>query len=189
MKRYLSLNMRCCRFLLLYVCSSSTMGFTAVRLQLQRGSFSTLRSTILARSAIPRSKRTGAVTIATTTSRLSTTCASLNRLQQYNLLSSLNARLYSSSQFLQRQEHNPETSSLESGNLSIVSYPHPALRNPNDEIVLPDELPIVRSLAKMMLKIMYNDDGVGLAAPQVGVNKRLMVYNPTGDENQWLEES
>ncbi len=24
------------------------------------------------------------------------------------------------------------------------------------------------------------DDGVGLAAPQVGVNVRLMVYNPTG---------
>ena len=26
----------------------------------------------------------------------------------------------------------------------------------------------------------YRDDGVGLAAPQVGVNVRLMVYNPTG---------
>ena len=25
-----------------------------------------------------------------------------------------------------------------------------------------------------------SDDGVGLAAPQVGVNVRLMVYNPTG---------
>ncbi len=24
------------------------------------------------------------------------------------------------------------------------------------------------------------DDGVGLAAPQVGVNVRMMVYNPTG---------
>lgn len=27
---------------------------------------------------------------------------------------------------------------------------------------------------------LRRDDGVGLAAPQVGVNVRLMVYNPTG---------
>ncbi len=27
---------------------------------------------------------------------------------------------------------------------------------------------------------LCRDDGVGLAAPQVGVNVRLMVYNPTG---------
>ena len=31
--------------------------------------------------------------------------------------------------------------------------------------------------------------GVGLAAPQVGVNKRLMVYNPSGDSKKWLDES
>ena len=28
---------------------------------------------------------------------------------------------------------------------------------------------------------MYEAEGVGLAAPQVGVNKRLMVYNQSGD--------
>ena len=28
--------------------------------------------------------------------------------------------------------------------------------------------------------MLCRDDGVGLAAPQVGVNVRLMVYNPTG---------
>ena len=36
---------------------------------------------------------------------------------------------------------------------------------------------------------MYAAEGVGLAAPQVGVNKRLMVYNPSGDEKKWLAES
>ena len=35
-------------------------------------------------------------------------------------------------------------------------------------------------LASEMLEVMYMDDGVGLAAPQVGVNVRLMVFNPTG---------
>ena len=39
-----------------------------------------------------------------------------------------------------------------------------------------------------MLKVMYAAEGVGLAAPQVGVNKRLMVYNPTGDSKKWLED-
>lgn len=29
---------------------------------------------------------------------------------------------------------------------------------------------------------MHRDDGVGLAAPQVGVNVRLMVFNPYGSE-------
>ena len=35
---------------------------------------------------------------------------------------------------------------------------------------------------------MYAAQGVGLAAPQVGVNKRLMVYNPEGDEKKWVQE-
>jgi peptide deformylase len=30
----------------------------------------------------------------------------------------------------------------------------------------------------IMLQLMYACKGVGLAAPQVGVNKRLMVFNP-----------
>jgi peptide deformylase len=32
-----------------------------------------------------------------------------------------------------------------------------------------------------MLATMYADNGIGLAAPQVGVNKRLMVFNEFGD--------
>lgn len=31
------------------------------------------------------------------------------------------------------------------------------------------------------------DDGVGLAAPQVGVNVRLMVYNPEGEKGKGKE--
>ncbi|CAM9319108.1 unnamed protein product, partial [Ascophyllum nodosum] len=36
---------------------------------------------------------------------------------------------------------------------------------------------------------MYASKGVGLAAPQVGVNKRLMVFNPEGDPRNWLDEA
>eukprot|EP00166_Cyanidium_caldarium_P006099 ctg_807.g428 len=35
---------------------------------------------------------------------------------------------------------------------------------------------------------MYASRGVGLAAPQVGVNQRLMVFNPTGNERSWVSE-
>ena len=76
--------------------------------------------------------------------------------------------------------------------LRIVKYPHPALRNENKEISL-EELESttkeIHDLAKGMLKVMYAAEGVGLAAPQVGVNKRLMVYNASGDSQKWLEET
>eukprot|EP00957_Ditylum_brightwellii_P124109 9460595-Ditylum_brightwellii.AAC.1 len=39
-----------------------------------------------------------------------------------------------------------------------------------------------------MLLVMYAAEGVGLAAPQVGINKRLMVYNESGDRKKWLSE-
>jgi peptide deformylase len=38
----------------------------------------------------------------------------------------------------------------------------------------------LRALADEMFDLMYQDDGVGLAAPQVGVNIRLMVFNEHG---------
>jgi peptide deformylase len=79
---------------------------------------------------------------------------------------------------------------VEGTNLRIVKYPHPALRAPNAEIT-EEELQgtEIADLAKGMFKVMYAAEGVGLAAPQVGVNKRLMVYNPSGDAQKWLEET
>jgi len=40
-----------------------------------------------------------------------------------------------------------------------------------------------------MFLVMYATKGVGLAAPQVGINKRLMVYNDTGDPKKWMSET
>eukprot|EP00193_Tetraselmis_chui_P022968 CAMPEP_0177777364 /NCGR_PEP_ID=MMETSP0491_2-20121128/15315_1 /TAXON_ID=63592 /ORGANISM="Tetraselmis chuii, Strain PLY429" /LENGTH=284 /DNA_ID=CAMNT_0019296433 /DNA_START=136 /DNA_END=990 /DNA_ORIENTATION=- len=61
---------------------------------------------------------------------------------------------------------------------SIVKYPSPVLRAPNGRVAtFGDDL---KQLAAEMFEVMYQDDGVGLAAPQVGVNVRLMVFNPEG---------
>jgi peptide deformylase len=60
--------------------------------------------------------------------------------------------------------------------LRVLRYPDPRLRLPNEEIA--EFGPELQKLAKDMFKLMYASNGVGLAAPQVGVNKRLMVFNP-----------
>jgi peptide deformylase len=79
-------------------------------------------------------------------------------------------------------------------NLRVVKYPHPALRAPNAEISADELLKdgsngiSIAKLAKEMFAVMYAANGVGLAAPQVGVNKRFMVYNASGDKTKWLEE-
>ena len=78
---------------------------------------------------------------------------------------------------------------VEGTDLQIVKYPHPALRRENSEITK-EELKdgSITKLAKEMFLLMYAAEGVGLAAPQVGVNKRLMVYNQSGDKKKWLDE-
>ena len=71
-------------------------------------------------------------------------------------------------------------------NLRILEYPHPLLRAPNADVTeFDDEL---KQLTKEMFAIMYASRGVGLAAPQLGINKRLMVFNPEGDPKKWLSE-
>ncbi len=42
----------------------------------------------------------------------------------------------------------------------------------------------IKTLAEDMLETMYSAPGIGLAAPQVGVNLRLMVIDITGGEEQ-----
>lgn len=39
-----------------------------------------------------------------------------------------------------------------------------------------------------MFKIMYDTEGAGLAAPQIGINKRLMVFNSRGDKKYKYKE-
>lgn len=67
--------------------------------------------------------------------------------------------------------------------LKVVKYPDPRLREvctPIDEIT--DD---VRSLAAKMKEIMFANNGVGLAASQVGVTVRLFVTSPSFQEDDF----
>jgi peptide deformylase len=60
-------------------------------------------------------------------------------------------------------------------NLTIVTYPAPVLRaraKPVDKVV--DE---VRRVARRMIELMREHEGIGLAAPQVGLAWRLFVVD------------
>jgi peptide deformylase len=79
---------------------------------------------------------------------------------------------------------------VEGTNLRVLKYPHPSLRAPNAEVTS-EEIKdgSIAQIAKEMLLVMYAAEGMGLAAPQVGINKRLMVFNVSGDPKKWLQET
>eukprot|EP00252_Welwitschia_mirabilis_P025809 TRINITY_DN8213_c0_g1_i1.p1 TRINITY_DN8213_c0_g1~~TRINITY_DN8213_c0_g1_i1.p1 ORF type:complete len:278 (+),score=46.32 TRINITY_DN8213_c0_g1_i1:154-987(+) len=66
--------------------------------------------------------------------------------------------------------------------LKIVEYPDPRLRAQNLRITSFDEN--LQVLVDEMFDVMYKTDGVGLSAPQVGVNVQLMVFNPAGERGK-----
>ena len=78
---------------------------------------------------------------------------------------------------------------VEGTDLRVLKYPNPSLRAENAECT-EEELKdgTISKIAKEMFLVMYAAEGVGLAAPQVGINKKLMVYNESGDKKKWLDE-
>lgn len=80
---------------------------------------------------------------------------------------------------LEKEDNTPIVEILEwQSPLEILLYPDPRLRAPNFRIGLFDST--LKELADELFEAMYKEDGVGLAAPQLGVNVRLMVFNPSG---------
>jgi hypothetical protein len=69
--------------------------------------------------------------------------------------------------------------------LAVQKYPHQSLRAKNKVIGKFDSK--LAELSAAMFKLMYETDGVGLAAPQVGVNFRMMVYNESGVQGEGKE--
>ncbi len=65
--------------------------------------------------------------------------------------------------------------SLDPAKLEIVCYPDPVLRE-KAKAVDPED-PIVLAVADRMLELMHDAEGVGLAAPQVGLAWSLFVTN------------
>lgn len=70
--------------------------------------------------------------------------------------------------------------------MDIVLYPDPRLRAKNAPVTDFDDQ--LAANAKAMFKLMYETVGVGLAAPQVGLNLRLMVFNPAGSPDKAEQE-
>lgn len=64
--------------------------------------------------------------------------------------------------------------------LQLRYYPDEVLKTKAKKISAFDSS--VRKLAQDMLDTMYENDGVGLAAPQVGVSKRIMVIDVAGEK-------
>lgn len=58
----------------------------------------------------------------------------------------------------------------------VLAHPNPSLRLPSQDVDPLGE-PDLRDLCKRMAKIMYDAPGIGLAAPQIGVMKRVIVFD------------
>ncbi len=68
---------------------------------------------------------------------------------------------------------------IDIGGLRIVHYPAPVLRRVCKPVETFDEQ--LERLIARMFELMRSGNGVGLAAPQVGVELRLFVCNHTGE--------
>jgi peptide deformylase len=66
--------------------------------------------------------------------------------------------------------------------LSIIHYPHPTLRHKSKPIRRVDKQ--LKAWVAEMFDLMYEHEGVGLAANQVDLPYRIFVANPTGDSQQ-----
>ena len=65
--------------------------------------------------------------------------------------------------------------------LRLKYYPEQVLLQKAKKVTTFDSS--VRKLANDMLETMYDENGVGLAAPQVGVSKRIMVIDVSGEDD------
>ncbi|QDU54543.1 peptide deformylase [Aeoliella mucimassa] len=70
--------------------------------------------------------------------------------------------------------------------LSVIHYPHPTLRHKSLPLKRVDKQ--LKAWVEEMFDLMYEHEGVGLAANQVDLPYRLFVMNPTGDSQQRDQE-
>jgi peptide deformylase len=68
--------------------------------------------------------------------------------------------------------------------LNIATYPNPVLRQTAKPIADFDDG--LKTLTEDMAKIMHGDDGIGLAAPQVGLSKRIIVIGDHDDHKAYI---
>ena len=73
------------------------------------------------------------------------------------------------------------------GKLKVLQYPDPILSKKAEKVgkLTDKDLRAIRE----MIDIMYEEDGVGLAAPQVGISKRIIIVSPRstrGEEQVYI---
>lgn len=80
-----------------------------------------------------------------------------------------------------------ENYKLEGELLTIHTYPEPVLQEKATDVTdFDDEL---KTLCKNMLYTMYNAPGIGLAAPQVGISKKIFVIDVEYNREETSEDS
>lgn len=67
--------------------------------------------------------------------------------------------------------------------LRIANYPEPVLLEIGRPVSQDEFNDDLKNLVENMFETMYQSDGVGLAAPQVAISKRLFVMDCSGGEN------
>lgn len=70
--------------------------------------------------------------------------------------------------------------------MKIVRYPHPALRYPAQAVKLIDNE--VRKVIDALRDLMYQNEGLGLAAPQIAVPLQIFIMNPSTEETREPEQ-
>lgn len=63
---------------------------------------------------------------------------------------------------------------------TILSYPDPELKKKSHPVTIIND--DIRQLVRDMAETMYDAPGVGLAAPQIGVHKRVIVIDVAGKD-------
>ena len=68
--------------------------------------------------------------------------------------------------------------------LDILAFPNPRLRNKSVDV---EEHENMRGVVNNMVETMYTHQGVGLAAPQIGIRKNLIIFDPSDDMSNVTE--
>lgn len=82
-----------------------------------------------------------------------------------------------------------ENYKYEGKELEIVTYPDPVLTKVAEEVKPEEFNDDLKELCKNMLYTMYNAPGIGLAAPQIGLSKRIFVVDVDYDREETAEGS
>jgi peptide deformylase len=65
--------------------------------------------------------------------------------------------------------------------MEILSHPNETLRQPSSDVSFFDDL--LKAIVDQMIDAMYTNGGVGIAAPQVGISRKIIIVDPSAGED------